>query len=111
MVRHTSGLLCASLPADRADRLDLAPMVTSTSDGPICAVAVDARHDVSTGIAAADRARTATVLADPDAGPADLTARATYSPCARVLAEYWSMPTRPRPRLTSADSADSPVSP
>jgi 3,4-dihydroxy 2-butanone 4-phosphate synthase/GTP cyclohydrolase II len=73
MVRHTSGLLCAPLLADRADRLDLPPMVTSTSDGPTYAVAVDARHGVSTGISAADRARTATVLADPDARPADLT--------------------------------------
>jgi 3,4-dihydroxy 2-butanone 4-phosphate synthase/GTP cyclohydrolase II len=73
MVRHTSGLLCAPLPADRADRLDLPPMVKSTSDGPTYAVTVDARHGVSTGISAADRARTATVLADPDARPADLT--------------------------------------
>ncbi|MCI2422626.1 3,4-dihydroxy-2-butanone-4-phosphate synthase [Saccharopolyspora sp. K220] len=71
MVRHTSGLLCVPLPAERADRLDLPPMVPGS--GAAYAVAVDARSGVSTGISAADRAHTATVLADPETTPDDLT--------------------------------------
>jgi 3,4-dihydroxy 2-butanone 4-phosphate synthase/GTP cyclohydrolase II len=68
MIRQTSGFLFAPLPAERADLLDLPPMVAHTH----LTVAVDAKDGVSTGISATDRARTARVLADPDARPADL---------------------------------------
>ncbi|WP_010532851.1 3,4-dihydroxy-2-butanone-4-phosphate synthase [Brachybacterium squillarum] len=74
MVRRTSGYLCAPLPADRADALGLPPMVPRGQDprGTAYTVAVDAADGVTTGISAADRARTLRVLADPDAAPADL---------------------------------------
>jgi 3,4-dihydroxy 2-butanone 4-phosphate synthase/GTP cyclohydrolase II len=74
MVRHTSGFLCAPLPATRADELDLPPMVRHNADprGTAYAVSVDARTGVGTGISATDRARTARVLADPVARPGDL---------------------------------------
>lgn len=74
MVRRTSGYLCAPLPADRADALGLPPMVPRGQDprGTAYTVAVDAADCVTTGISAADRARTLRVLADPDAAPADL---------------------------------------
>ena len=74
MVRHTSGFLCAPLPAARADELDLPPMVRHNADprGTAYAVSVDARRGVGTGISAGDRARTARVLADPAAQPGDL---------------------------------------
>jgi 3,4-dihydroxy 2-butanone 4-phosphate synthase / GTP cyclohydrolase II len=74
MVRHTSGFLCAPLPAARADELDLPPMVRHNADprGTAYAVSVDARRGVGTGISAGDRARTARVLADPAARPGDL---------------------------------------
>ena len=73
MIRYTSGLLCAPMPAERADSLDLPPMVSrGRGRGAAFAVAVDARDGVSTGISATDRARTAVVLADPAAGPGDL---------------------------------------
>ncbi|WP_314732516.1 GTP cyclohydrolase II [Microbacterium sp. Marseille-Q6965] len=73
-VRYTSGYLCAPMPQDWADRLDLPPMVTNNEDarGTAYTVSVDAASGVTTGISAADRARTLTVLADPDAGPADV---------------------------------------
>ncbi|WP_425471204.1 GTP cyclohydrolase II [Xylanimonas allomyrinae] len=73
-VRHTSGYLCAPLPAARADALDLPLMVTDNRDPKRTAytVAVDAAVGVTTGISAADRARTLRVLADPSATPADL---------------------------------------
>jgi 3,4-dihydroxy 2-butanone 4-phosphate synthase/GTP cyclohydrolase II len=73
VVRHSSGYLCAPMPAARADALGLPLMVERTEDSLRTAytVSVDAAAGVGTGISAADRARTARVLADPDATPAD----------------------------------------
>lgn len=73
-IRHSSGYLCAPMPADRADALQLPLMVPSSQDPRRTAytVTVDAAAGVSTGISAADRTRTLQVLADPDAVPADL---------------------------------------
>lgn len=73
-VRHTSGLLCAPMESTRADALNLPPMVEDNRDrhGTAYTVSVDAATDVTTGISAADRARTARVLADPDARAQDL---------------------------------------
>ena len=68
MVRWTSGLICAPMPAEIADALDLPPMVERNEDARSTAytVTVDAanRRD-STGISASDRANTLNVLADP----------------------------------------------
>ncbi len=66
-VRHSSGFICAPMPAEWADRLDLPPMVAVNEDarGTAYTVSVDAADRVSTGISAADRAHTLNVLADP----------------------------------------------
>ncbi|QKE84929.1 GTP cyclohydrolase II [Arthrobacter sp. NEB 688] len=73
-VRHSSGYLCAPMPEATADRLGLPLMVRDNADplGTAYTVTVDAAVGVSTGISAADRARTARVLADPTSTPADL---------------------------------------
>jgi 3,4-dihydroxy 2-butanone 4-phosphate synthase/GTP cyclohydrolase II len=73
-VRHTSGVLCAPMPAERADALGLPPMVARNEDARQTAytVSVDAAAGVTTGISAADRARTVAVLADPGATAGDL---------------------------------------
>jgi 3,4-dihydroxy 2-butanone 4-phosphate synthase/GTP cyclohydrolase II len=73
-VRHSSGVLCAPMPAELADRLALPPMVADNQDPRRTAytVSVDARHGVTTGISAADRARTLRLLADPTTSPGDL---------------------------------------
>jgi len=73
-VKHTSGLLCAPLPAGLADSLGLPDMVERNQDSLRTAytVTVDAASGVTTGISAADRARTLRVLADPASGPTDL---------------------------------------
>jgi len=71
-VRHTSGVICVALPGSRLDELHLRPMVTRNEDpkGTAFAVTVDLKGgDVTTGISAADRARTIRALADPAAGP------------------------------------------
>lgn len=73
-IRWSSGFLCAPMPADWADRLDLPPMVEQNQDARSTAytVSVDAAEGVTTGISASDRARTANVLADPDSVPSSL---------------------------------------
>jgi 3,4-dihydroxy 2-butanone 4-phosphate synthase/GTP cyclohydrolase II len=73
-VRHTSGLLCAPMPDETADRLELPLMVRDSQDprGTAYTVTVDARVGTSTGISAADRALTARTLADPASVPGDL---------------------------------------
>ena len=74
-IRHSSGVVCVSLPGERLDALGLPPMTRVNEDpkGTAYAVSVDARDRVSTGISAADRARTATLLAAPDTPPEALT--------------------------------------
>lgn len=73
-IRHSSGYLCAPMPAARADALDLPLMVPHSQDPRRTAytVTVDAATGVTTGISAADRSRTLKVLADPASGPGDI---------------------------------------
>ncbi|GIE33296.1 riboflavin biosynthesis protein RibBA [Actinoplanes italicus] len=73
MVRYTSGYICVPLPESEADRLDLPPMFHTNQDarGTAYTVTVDARHGVSTGISAADRAHTIRLLAAADSEPTD----------------------------------------
>ena len=75
-VRWSSGFVCAPMPADWADRLDLPPMVEVNEDarGTAYTVSVDAADRVSTGISASDRARTAAKRA---AGAARRASRTT----------------------------------
>jgi 3,4-dihydroxy 2-butanone 4-phosphate synthase/GTP cyclohydrolase II len=73
-IRHTSGLLCAPMPAETADRLRLPAMVTDNEDprGTAYTLTVDARDGVTTGISAADRARTLRLLASATTTADDL---------------------------------------
>ena len=73
-IRHSSGYLCAPMPAGRADALDLPLMVPHSQDPRRTAytVTVDAATGVTTGISAADRTRTLRVLAAPGSGAEDL---------------------------------------
>lgn len=73
-IRWSSGFLCAPMPADWADRLDLPPMVANNEDSRNTAytVSVDAADRESTGISASDRAHTLNVLADPRSTPASV---------------------------------------
>jgi len=73
-IRHTSGYICAPMPEGVADRLRLPLMVTDNRDPLRTAytVTVDAAAGITTGISAADRARTVRLLADPEATPESL---------------------------------------
>jgi 3,4-dihydroxy 2-butanone 4-phosphate synthase/GTP cyclohydrolase II len=73
-VKHTSGVICMPLTGERCDELDLPLMVTNNTESHRTAftVTVDYRHHTSTGISAADRARTIQALIDPLTKPSDL---------------------------------------
>ncbi len=66
MIREARGLICVPMTADRATALNLPPMVASNEDAHCTAftVSTDAKHGITTGISASDRAITANVLAD-----------------------------------------------
>lgn len=74
-LEHTSGYICVPTTGDRLDALQIPQMVESNDDlyRTAFAVSVDAREGTTTGISAADRARTARLLADPSAKPSDFT--------------------------------------
>ena len=73
IVRHSTGIVCAAMEGSRADALDLPPMVANNSERHQTAftVSVDARVGTTTGVSAADRARTIKALADPLSRPND----------------------------------------
>lgn len=75
MVRHSSGFVCAAVTRRTCDRLGLPPMAGTLPDAAHdwYTVSVDAIADVSTGISAADRARTLTTLASPDSTASDFS--------------------------------------
>jgi 3,4-dihydroxy 2-butanone 4-phosphate synthase / GTP cyclohydrolase II len=70
MITHGRGLVCVPLLEERAQALDLPPMVTHNTDrhGTAFTVSVDA-HNTTTGISAFERADTIRQLIDPDAKP------------------------------------------
>lgn len=74
MVRYTSGYICVAMTNERADALNLPPMVALNQDARATAytVTVDANTG-STGISAQARAETIRRLADPAAGVGDFT--------------------------------------
>ncbi len=67
MIRHTSGVLCATLPNERARDLGLPLMVADNTESQRTAftVSVDYAVGTTTGISAADRSATLRALADP----------------------------------------------
>jgi 3,4-dihydroxy 2-butanone 4-phosphate synthase/GTP cyclohydrolase II len=69
-MRYSTGIICAPMTGELCDRLELAPMhhVNQDRKGTAFTVSVDARDGITTGVSAADRARTLTVLADPKSG-------------------------------------------
>jgi 3,4-dihydroxy 2-butanone 4-phosphate synthase / GTP cyclohydrolase II len=74
MVRHTSGLICVPMLAERLEELRLPLMVTANTEahGTAFTVSCDLRRGTTTGISAADRASTIRALADPSTTYAEL---------------------------------------
>ncbi|MBB3764836.1 3,4-dihydroxy-2-butanone-4-phosphate synthase [Sphingomicrobium lutaoense] len=74
MARHGRGLICLALGKERVDQLGLEPMarVNRESMGTAFTVSIEAREGVTTGISAADRARTIAVAIDASKGSDDI---------------------------------------
>lgn len=67
LVRHSSGYVCVPMSTERAEKLDLQPMLKNQTDrhGTAYTVTCDYADGTTTGISAHDRALTARKLADP----------------------------------------------
>jgi 3,4-dihydroxy 2-butanone 4-phosphate synthase/GTP cyclohydrolase II len=76
MASEGRGLICLSMVPEDCDRLELFPMVAQNQDalGTAFTVSIDAhpKYGVTTGISAADRAKTIQVAVAGDATPSDL---------------------------------------
>ncbi|MDM7998302.1 MAG: 3,4-dihydroxy-2-butanone-4-phosphate synthase [Acidobacteriota bacterium] len=74
MAKYGRGLICLALTGERLDELHIPMMVGENTSkfGTAFTVSIEARHGVTTGISAADRARTILTAVDPKSGPADL---------------------------------------
>jgi len=73
MIRHTSGIICVPMPGERAQALNLEPMVANNLDPFRTAftVSVDYKVGMTTGIAATERAATIRALAGGNAHAGD----------------------------------------
>ncbi|MDY8107886.1 3,4-dihydroxy-2-butanone-4-phosphate synthase [Fulvimarina sp. 2208YS6-2-32] len=73
MIRHTSGIICVPMTGERADRLNLPPMVANNLDPMRTAftVSVDYKVGMTTGISAEERCNTARALANDNAAGGD----------------------------------------
>jgi len=74
MAVHARGLICLPMEKTLADALDLPLQVERNTSrlGTAFTVSIESRTGVTTGISAADRARTVQMAADPDCKPDDL---------------------------------------
>jgi 3,4-dihydroxy 2-butanone 4-phosphate synthase/GTP cyclohydrolase II len=76
MARHGRGLICLPMTGERLDELRIPLMVTDEENsarfGTAFCVPIEAKAGTTTGISAADRARTVLAAIDPKTRPADL---------------------------------------
>jgi len=76
MAREGRGLICLPMNEDRCDELELPLQVSerenSSSFGTAFTISIEAKHGVTTGISAADRAHTIRTAASPDCTARDL---------------------------------------
>lgn len=74
MAVHGRGLICLPLTEERCDELQLIPQTAenTSSMGTAFTVSIEAREGVTTGISAADRAKTILTAVDPASKPTDL---------------------------------------
>ncbi len=73
-IRYGRGLICVPMLGEDLDRLNVPQMTSQNQEhhGTAFTISVDARHDITTGISAADRAKTIQLLASPASGPGDI---------------------------------------
>jgi len=74
MLLHARGLICMPIIGERLDELGIPLMVRQNTSkfSTAFTVSIEAKHKVSTGISAADRAETIKAVIDPATKPGDL---------------------------------------
>lgn len=74
MAKNGRGLICLAMTGERLDELRIPMMVRDNTSkfGTAFTVSIEARHGVTTGISAADRAKTILTAVDPATIPSDL---------------------------------------
>jgi len=75
MATYGRGLICLSMTKNRIEELELTPMKKRNTGKLDTAftVSIESAKDVTTGISAADRAKTIQVAIDKSSGPSDIT--------------------------------------
>lgn len=102
MVRHGKGLVSLALPPSEVDRLGLSLMSRRGREHFVqdVLVSIEARTGVSTGISAADRARTIAVAIDPASGPGEIVSPGHVFP---LCVHPGGSPCRPAPAEAAVD--------
>ena len=74
MITHARGLICLPMTEERCDELQLLPQTAenTSSMGTAFTVSIEAREGVTTGISAADRAKTILTAVNPESKASDL---------------------------------------
>lgn len=74
MAKHGRGLICLPLTEERCEELQLIPQTSenTSSMGTAFTISIEAREGVTTGISAADRAKTILTAVDPSSKASDL---------------------------------------
>jgi 3,4-dihydroxy 2-butanone 4-phosphate synthase/GTP cyclohydrolase II len=91
MARHARGLICLTLTQERCRRLNL-PLMTAingTRTGTNFTTSIEAAEGVTTGISAADRARTVQAAVAPNAKPTDLVQPGHIFPSWQRMGACW----------------------
>ncbi len=77
LIQYGSGIVCVTLTEEQADRLELPLMVPKKSSNSHFVAAfthsIEAAHGVTTGVSAADRAKTIQIAMNPKSKPEDLS--------------------------------------
>ena len=106
MAKEARGYICLALTGERCEQLGLDLMTAkneSTMQTPFT-VTIEARHGVTTGVSAHDRAHTIQVAVDPESGPEDLVQPGHVNPLKAKAGGCSNAPATPRPRSISRAS-------
>lgn len=74
MAQHARGLICLPITGERLDELEI-PLMVNNNTSEFCTaftVSIEAKHRVTTGISAQDRAKTIKAVVDPATKPEDI---------------------------------------
>jgi 3,4-dihydroxy 2-butanone 4-phosphate synthase/GTP cyclohydrolase II len=102
MAKHGRGLICLTLTEARCKKLGLVQMAKNNKAqyGTAFTVSIEAAEGVTTGISAADRARTIQVAVARASTADDIVQPGTSSRLPPAKAACWSAPATPKPAAT-----------